>query len=223
MRDKIVALLRAEGQLRRLDAATMASVASFFMRHVETNLETTARRHPLGFVVISEPVCEGLVLRYHIWPRDWGVPDGQESGQTHDHSFELNSLVLGGSLRQLTFEAVIASSGGHEIFEVHYGAEVGSDLRRTGQRARLERETDETFAAATAYRLPPRVVHYVETVRRPAATLVLSVAYPGAPAPRVFVPLGQKAPGAFPREILDPKEIAIARSAIAELREITSQ
>jgi hypothetical protein len=217
MRDAVVALLRSEGRVRHLDDRVMASITAFFVERVNTDLARAARRHPLGFLVVSDPIDVGLVLRYHVWPTGWALPEGQESGQTHDHLYELNSLVVGGSLRQRTFQAMIDVCGGHEVLEVDYTAS-GSALRRTSLRARLVGETDEIFGVGTAYRLAPGTVHHVEAVGRPSATLVLSVSVPGRTTARVFVPREQSIPGEFIRDHLDAGELAAAREAIFGLR-----
>lgn len=216
MRDTIIALLRGEDRVRRLDAAVMASVTCFFAQRVGTGL-SRARRHPLGFLMLSEPLGGGLVLRYHVWPAGWSIPQGQKSGQTHDHSYELNSLLVLGSLRQRTFRPMLDVDGGHEVLEVNYTPQ-GSALRRTGLRARLVEETDETFEAGTAYRLAPGTVHHVEAICRPSATLVLSIPALGAPMPRVFVARGQNAPCEFIRDKLDEGELTAAREAICRRR-----
>jgi hypothetical protein len=217
MRNAVIALLRAEGRVRHLDASTMASVSSFFAERVDIELSAGARRHPLGFLVVSEPLSGGFILRYHVWPAGWAVPRGQESGQTHDHSYELNSLVLLGSLRQRTFQTVLDMRGNYDVLEVDYTL-LGSALRHTGLRARLVGDADETFGAGTAYRLTPATVHRVDAVR-PLATLVLVTPTPDTPAPRVFVPCGQNIPGEFSRDRLGAGELAAARAAIRELRE----
>jgi hypothetical protein len=195
----------------------MRSVRSFFVERVDANLPSEARRHPLGFLVVSEPLADGLLLRYHVWPADWTLPKGQEGGETHDHSYELNSLVVLGSLRQYTFRPRFDIRGGHDVLEVDY-TPAGSVLRRTGLRVHLEAETDETFGVGMAYRLASGTVHRVEAVGRPTATLVLSVPAPGAIAPRVFVPSDQDAPGEFVRDRLDAGELSAAREAISGLR-----
>jgi hypothetical protein len=217
MRDAVIALLRAKGRVRQVDAATMASVTSFFAERVDADLASGAQRHPLGFLVVSEPLGDGVFLRYHVWPAGWAVPHGQESGQTHDHSYELNSLVVAGSLRQRTFDAVLDFRGGHDVLEVDY-TPVGSALRRTGLRARLDEETDEIFATGTAYRLAPGTVHRVDAVGRPSATVVLAIPAAGAPAPLVFVPSDQDVPGEFDRGPLDAGELSAAREVISVLR-----
>ena len=217
IRDNVVAILRDEGQIRHVDKGRLASATCFFLERIDATLQT-ARRHPLGFIVISESLGNHLTLRYHLWPQGWEVPEGQETGQTHDHCFELNSLILCGSLRQYTFGATMDPAGGHAVFEIDYVSSGASKLRDTGLTATLEQNADDVFHAGIAYRLPQGIVHCVDTVRRPAATLVLSIGVPDAPQPRVFVPLGKNPPGVFDRERLDDGEIATARVAIAELR-----
>jgi hypothetical protein len=217
MRDAIVALLQAPGRVRRIDPTTLASVRSCFAERVEAHLGAGANRHPLGFLLVSEPLGGGACLRCHVWPAGWAVPQGQESGQTHDHSYELNSLVLLGSLRQQTFDAEFDVGGDHDVLRVDYTADA-SEPRSSGLRARLVAETDEIFDAGTAYRLPAARVHRVDAVARPLATIVLAVPVSGAPAPRVFVSSGHRAPGKFVRSPLDSSEIAAARAAISGLR-----
>ena len=218
MHDVIVELLRVQGRVRFVHAATMALVTSFFAERVAANLTSGARRHPLGFLFVSEPLGVNLILRYHFWPADWAMPHGQEGGRTHDHCYELNSLVVAGSLRQRTFQAVRDVDGGHDVLEVDYThTPMSSALRRTGLRARLDEQTDEVFSPGTAYRLASGTVHHVEAVTLPAATLVLTVPIPGAPAPRVLVPCDQDAPGEFLRDRLDAAEVATAREAINRL------
>lgn len=216
MRDEIVALLRAPGECKRIGKATLAAVAEHFVDQFLTNLEKRARHHPLGFVVISEPIDESLVLRYHLWPTDWAVPPGQENGQTHDHCFELTSLIVGGSLRQQTYRPVLDEDGGYEVVSVDYTSG-RSELHRTGTKARLEPETDKVFDGGTVYRLVPGVVHYIETVRRPAATLVLAISSPGAAAPQVYIPVGRDMPGEFARDLLNSSELSSVRAAVASL------
>jgi hypothetical protein len=216
MRDVILGLLRAGGRIRRFDAATTASVRSFFAQHLDARLESEGRRHPLGFLVVSQPLDEGVVLRYHLWPSGWAPRLEQESGQTHDHSYELNSVIVAGSLRQRTFRAALDITGTHDVLEVEYRPE-GSALRRSGLRARLIEEVDETFGEGTAYRLPPGTVHRVDAVGRPAATLVLAIPASTPSAPRVFVPSGEQAPGEFIRDRFDAAELLAARETIARI------
>jgi hypothetical protein len=193
----------------------MASVRSFFVQHLDARLESDARRHPLGFLIVSQPL-DDLVLRYHLWPSGWTPPLEQVSGQTHDHSYELNSVIVAGSLRQRTFRAALDPRGTHDVLEVEYRPE-RSALRRTGLRARLIEETDETFGVGIAYRLSPGTVHRVDAIGRPTATLALAIRALTGSAPRVFVPFGEQPPGEFIRDRFDAAELLAAREAISEI------
>jgi hypothetical protein len=214
-RDDVVALLRASGRVRRLPSESLTAIRALSVQYVEANLSTAAREHPLGFVVLSEQIAEGVALRYHIWPEAWSVPEGQEVGETHDHCFELNSIIVSGALRQLNFRALIGeNSGQHDLYQVVYAGTGGSALRETGLRARLEQLGDETFEAGTAYRLAPGEIHCVHIPIRPTATLMLAVSQPNTPPPRVFIPRGRYAPPDFPRRHLDASQVAVVRAAI---------
>jgi hypothetical protein len=189
---------------------------SFFLERVRAGLEATAQRHPLGFFLISERIHDNFVLRYHIWTENWVIPVGQESGRIHDHCYELNSLVIAGSLNQRTFNVHVSNNGAHDIFEVHYRT-MNSGLFPTGLRAHIELEYDETFDVGTAYRLPAGVIHCADPLKAPTATLVLAISIPGALPPRVLVEIGQDPPGEFNRAPLDLEEISLLKQAILKM------
>jgi len=195
----------------------MERVASFFAERVESRLERDAQRHPLGFVVLTEQLDNNLALRYHVWPVGWSLPHGQEGSETHDHSYELNSLVILGSLRQRTFKPISDECGSYDTWKVAYSPGTSS-LHRIGQKVNLRVDADDTFVAGTAYRLSAGLPHHVEMIERPAATLVLSVTAKNAPSPRVFVPTGVDGPGKFARTPLNPAELAAVNAAISGLR-----
>jgi hypothetical protein len=216
MVDDIVALLRGGPAVRQLTEPALRQAAAFLRTRIEPLLDTTARRHPLGFLYASEAVSDGMNLRYHLWPEAWHVPDTQTGSEIHDHVYELNSLVLGGALRHETFEAAPDQDGDCELLEVAYSGEESS-LRRTGARVVLRRLTDDVHGAGTAYRLPPGIIHRASAVAAPAATLVLTVGQSPAPVPRVVIPDGYEAPQSFARRRLLDAEIAEARELLESL------
>jgi hypothetical protein len=217
MRKALIALLRADGRVRHHDPSTMAWITSFFADHVESRLAQDARRHPLGFFFLTEKINASLTLRYHVWPVGWAIPHGQEGSETHDHYYELNSLIIQGSLHQKTFKTIDDMCGTHDILEVDY-ATGSSSLRCTGSKTNLDVVTEDTFGVGTAYRLESGLPHYVEVKERPSATLVLSVKVENAPPARVFVPTHLAAPGEFVRAGLTPAELDDAQAAIYGLR-----
>ncbi|WP_048707420.1 hypothetical protein [Microvirga massiliensis] len=216
MANNIVSLLRGAPAVRQLTEYDHLQAVSFFRSRMGSLLNTEVRRHPLGFLYASEVVSNGMSLRYHLWPEGWHVPATQTASEIHDHVYELNSLVLRGALRHETFEAVAAQDGDHELLEVAYSAEESSVLR-TGARVVLRPLADEIHGVGTAYRLPPGVIHRASALAAPAATLVLTVAQPAAPAPRVFIPVGHEAPQPFARRQLTDGETAEARRLLENL------
>jgi hypothetical protein len=216
MADNIISLLRGGAPVRQLNDDDVRQAVSFFRSQVEPLLNTTARRHPLGFLYASEAVSDGLSLRYHLWPEGWHVPETQSGSEIHDHVYELNSLVLGGVLRHETFEAVPTPDGDCELLEVAYSAE-GSSLRRTETRVALRPLSNEVYGAGTAYRLSPGIIHRASAVAAPAATLVLTVAQSATPVPRVILPVGHEVPQPYERCQLTDGEILEARRLLGEL------
>src|SRR6516165_3449976 len=136
MHDTLLYLLRQNGRIRRLDAKTNTALKAYYSRRVHELLSTYARRHPLGFVLTYDPLFEDRSLRYHLWPVGWTIPAGQKTGEIHDHRYELNSIVVSGSLRQFTYDPTACVDGTHRVFEVKYGAEE-SALRDAGWFATL--------------------------------------------------------------------------------------
>jgi len=215
MRDRLVSLLRQNGSPRTIDTSILKQVRTFFLDRVNSTLGS-ARRHPLGFLVIAEKIDSSLTLRYHVWPPGWSVPSDQIGSELHDHTYELNSLVIAGSIRQRTYRVTLDNSGNHNVFEVAY-SDGSSTLVSTGQRARLETETDEVFVSGIAYRLLPGIPHYVEAIKRPCATIVLTVQSERPAAPTVFIPLDASAPGQFLRGLLNENEMEAVRTTLTQI------
>lgn len=201
MLEDLTSMLRAAGRVRTLSTEATRTVQAFVFDRVRQLIKTSARRHPLGFVLIADP---GTSLRYHLWPSWWPVPAGQETGEIHDHIFELNSLIIAGELRQLTYAPTISGAGTHRVFEVDYSP-AASGMIETQNSVALEIITDERFKVGTAYRLDAGMVHRVETTQRLAGTIVLPIADQPR-APRVFVESGSVAPPRFERSLLSDED-----------------
>jgi hypothetical protein len=213
MSEFLLDLLCEAGSVRVLDKTILNMVAEVFRDKMLSSLDGKARRHPLGFVHLSEQLDDRMTLRYHFWPVGWTLPSGQESGALHDHQFELNSIIVAGSLQQSTFNDLYDVNGGYAVFEVNYSS-LGSALHSSGMRVNLEMETRNIFCAGTAYRLPPGVPHEIEPVARPSASVVLTVLSATPRLPRVFVPQGQVPPGEFERTPLNLDEVEATKKAL---------
>jgi hypothetical protein len=216
MANFLMDLLRASGSPRMLNEATLEKVVEVFKNKVSSTLESEARHHPLGFIYVSERLDDRMTLRYHLWPPSWAAPAGQQNGTLHDHQFELNSIVVAGSLQQTSFTCRYDVNGNYSVFDVKYSP-VGSVLEASGDRANLEIKASDTFRAGSAYRLPPGVPHEVEPATRPAATIVLAI-LGAVPTPaRVFVLRGQVPTGEFERAPLNLEEVEAAKSTLQAL------
>lgn len=58
-------------------------------------------KHPLGFIVCNLLSNDSLKARLHLWPKIIG--DSQETLQIHDHTFNLKSWVLHGSIENIEY------------------------------------------------------------------------------------------------------------------------
>jgi hypothetical protein len=204
--EDILRLLQNRERVRCLEPDAIALARTHLVNRVDELIERHARKHPLGFVMISESVGDGVDLRYHVWPENWPPADGQEGADLHDHIYDLSSIVVAGSIRQETLEAVPDPQGDYQVFEVQYSA-AGSAQHYTGRSVRLDSIFDDIFSVGMAYRLSASTVHRVEVLERPAATLVLTTRCAGSTAPLVFVPTGQPAPSNFDRGRLSTDEV----------------
>jgi hypothetical protein len=161
-----------------------------------------------------EDVGPQLRLRYHIWPEGWTVPKTQLDSEIHDHTFELNSAILLGSIRQEVFEFSPQQRGAYELVRVRYVADGSATLRRDGECGTLHLKETDTFIAGSAYRLPLATIHRAIAVKVPAVTLVLAVADATLTEPRIVIKRSSPPPADFPREGLTADEIKLAQEAI---------
>lgn len=216
MYDEVVAALESGPSVRRLEQSVFDRLAGFFRLRIEELLTTSARKHPLGFTYAADKLSAAMSVRYHLWPADWSVPEAALAADLHDHSYQLNSLVVGGALMHETFRTDPDREGAFEVLEVEY-QDGTSVLRHTGHLLKLLEETRETHEAGTAYRLQVGQIHRVRAIRQPCATLVLTIMPTIVHAPRVLTPAGTASPGLNARPLLTAQEIAEARGALSDL------
>lgn len=126
------------------------------------------RLHPLGFFYLQDSAGEGRTQRVHVW-----LPDGPDRPENdrHQHSFDIESLVIAGRMRSDLFRFEEEESGPEEEYAVTYEGNA-SILSPSGRRGRLLPITSfETVAGAT-YRLEAGVIHRVAVVERPCISVV---------------------------------------------------
>ncbi|MGY4367905.1 hypothetical protein ACVW1A_003970 [Bradyrhizobium sp. LB1.3] len=155
-------------------------------------------------------------MRYHFWPVDWSMPSLEAGREDHDHTYELNSLVVAGALRHQTFTVVESDTSSLQVLKVTY-ADGDSTLWPTGQRVEVQQLETQIFHAGESYRLAPGVIHRATPTQRPTATIALTREGEGHRDARVLGDSVRSDRATFHRQELDPKEIACYRAALLEM------
>lgn len=135
------------------------------------------KRHPLGFTVVQLKVGTES-LRLHLWK---GADISQPGFEIHNHTFELQSYVIDGTLRHRTYRAFPDPDGDFAVYEVSYEPDA-SLMTKTNQRARIEVETDRIFGAGESYAVAASSLH--DAVLHnclSATTLVMTRDFGGSP------------------------------------------
>jgi hypothetical protein len=162
----------------------------------------TSTKHPLGFLhvdltpAMTAPM-KGEAFRLHIWGSDDAEPDAL--GALHEHTWQLTSLVIVGSLLDRNYVAEPDADGGYEGVRVNYG--VQNTFAAEGVWS-LRLVRTRVVRAGGIYNIAPRVVHETTLLSTPTVTLVRaweneSEAKEG---PLVLVPRGQELRGTPSRE-----------------------
>lgn len=126
------------------------------------------RLHPLGFFYLQDAVVEGRTRRVHVW-----LPDGPDRPENdrHQHSFDIESLVVAGRMRSELFRFEEEADGPEAEYAVTYDAQE-SILTPSGRRGRLLPIASFETAAGASYRLEAGVIHRVAVIARPCITVV---------------------------------------------------
>lgn len=141
---------------------------------------TTVVSHPLGFLCVPAHRSgdEGVCL--HLWGPQWRRATLTTS-PTHCHSWDLDSWVLTGVLRNQTVRLVDdADAPTHQVFEVRSSAE-GDVLHPTGRLVRTEIDAVTTHRAGEGYTQRAGVFHQtlVPDPQGLVATVALGLTRPG--------------------------------------------
>nr|WMC98908.1 hypothetical protein RAR13_09510 [Aminobacter aminovorans] len=126
------------------------------------------RLHPLGFFYLQVGEGEGRAQRVHVWLP--GGPDRPENDR-HQHSFDIDSLVVAGRMRSELFSFEEVEGGPEAEFAVAYEGKA-SILSPSGRKGQLLPIVSFDTVAGATYRLEAGVIHRVAVTERPCITLV---------------------------------------------------
>ncbi len=135
--------------------------------------ELEAHRHPLGFWHVSLGNTSEGTIRLHLWPRSSRYPQAPH-WPIHTHTFDLQSIVLVGSIENRLYTTQTAHDGSHRVYEVNY-SEADSVLRDTGRIVQASLSGCSAVTARQGYRVSVSEFHETAVPDNCfAATLVLA-------------------------------------------------
>ncbi|WP_255769471.1 hypothetical protein [Pseudarthrobacter sulfonivorans] len=159
--------------------------------------------HPLGFVHYDlqnlTPLGAGEFARLHVWNPKLSPPDA--GGAIHDHTWNLSSLILKGSVRNINLKPEPDESGDFTGLRVRYG--LTNEFEPAG-RYKLTLISDDIHSAGSTYRIPSRIVHESKLLSECAVTLVVGSSDQQADVlgPLILTKGSAAAPGTRVRQVL---------------------
>jgi hypothetical protein len=164
------------------------------------------RVHPSGFIQLD--LSRDASMRLHVWP-DEMRSEGEIPCQTtktpiHDHKFDMESMVICGSLKQTIYNADLDGFPTHEIYIADYGlkpASVNTILRPTGVRVAVGTRDTEWIEEGRTYYQSYRTFHSSDNYGL-TATLMMKADIYQEPA-RVLCRIGETPDNDFDRLEVD--------------------
>lgn len=192
---------------KRFDAHDIDSLKNYIkLELLKTAASLNPNWHPLGFIhckLTDSSTTE--IYRLHIWPTTMDPIDPQEH-KIHDHLFDVESIVLLGSIENNEFEFLSSSHPpSHRVIEVEYTKDAPL-FHESGIRGTLTKTRSNTSRAGERYRVNRKILH--ETCRQSdelAITLVRT-SNPMKVSPRVVLPINASLPPIRPPKIFPLNE-----------------
>lgn len=176
--------------------------------------ELAATQHPLGFLHVDlSPLVPCGSARLHLWNEEF-VGQADPLGRLHDHTWELRSAVLAGSLVDHVLEPSSDPRGPLVAYAVRYGNHA-NQLERLAGHWRLEEVEARSVGVGSIYSLAAGLVHRTEVSELPTVTLVVPIER-GGPGPRVFASSALKDVGAAPRRPVSAQAVRAALLDVVE-------
>lgn len=167
----VEALARASAENATLNVDARALLTS--ARDEVNGLNAT--QHPLGFLHLDlTPLAAPIAseVRLHVWTKD-SVAHADDLGMKHDHVWALKSVVLVGSLTDVTMTAVRDPNGEYGMASVEYGVQADR-ARSDGRRFSVQIAASRRVGPGRWYSVPAGMMHETEVEEFPTATLVLA-------------------------------------------------
>jgi hypothetical protein len=129
------------------------------------------RLHPLGFLYLIDKNALGLGYRVHVWVKTQDTANQRVENAYHQHSFDMKSTILMGSLKNEIFQFVENPKGGEREFKTIYD-DGRSILSPTGRTGFLETITSFESGAGDSYFLRAGVIHRASVTVKPCMTFL---------------------------------------------------
>jgi len=194
------------------------SIDKLFRIALEKSHQGEITVHPYGFHIVKIRVLPEYQLRLHIWLK--GIrPMQMPKWPPHDHNFDIDSMVLIGNMRHLTWKIDNSSNNQGIIYEVAYKDNT-SILSKSDKLTGLELEKDEVYPCGHVYHFKRGIFHSIEIpFENVAATLCIASSYSDEPS-RVFGESGKLDKYEFTRSKVLPDSKDMIVQSIEALEKI---
>lgn len=128
------------------------------------------RIHPLGFYFLQDYISstKRATRRIHVWLSNG---PNRPANDQHTHAFDLESLVVTGTLRNELFQFKENKHGSTTEFKVSYRSSE-STLNPTGRRGNLEQLASFITLPGSRYQLKAGVIHRAVTLDLPCVSVL---------------------------------------------------
>lgn len=145
--------------------------------------------HPLGFIHCKIAESNLDTFRLHIWPIDI-LPEFSQAHKIHDHLFNVESLVLVGSIlcEEYIFLENLSSTATHRIVNVDYSG-ASPILYESNLTGMLRSSASIITVEGDFYKLPSMVLHESTLSSQRTAITLVRTTNPIEYNPRIILPI----------------------------------
>ncbi len=163
------------------------------------------QKHPLGFKFCNlGKLSVNQELRLHVWDRSENIAQDQEL-QIHDHSFDFESFVVSGKIKNTVFHMNENHKSKGHLYEVKFVDNKSFLEERSGQYY-VEIKIEEEIAEGSFYFLSRTEFHKSETISDISVTLIKMIKPSTFKFPKLFSEIKAKEHLLFSRSRLHNHE-----------------